>query len=621
MEKKRFLLVLPPIPGYEAREEFCMPIGPAYINGALRNAGFQVDGINLLFEDGDPWEALRKKICDWEPDVLLCGGLTSEYQMLKRVFQVARETRKELILVGGGGGFTAEPVLFSEMTGVDYAVIGEGEDTECELAAALEQGLDVSGIQGLVYKNQAGHYIKNPDRPNIRDLDRIPFPSYEGLGMEKYLAEQNVEGWYNYYTYYSDELRLMPMLTSRSCPYQCSFCFHPMGKGYRFRSLDNFFEELDLWIEKYQINGVALLDECFSIDRKRVLEFCRRIKPYHIAWACQMRAETYTDEVIRAMKDSGCIGACFGIESMSVSVLENMQKHLTKEAIEHALKMTYKYRIGCSGNLIFGAETENLETMKESLGWCETHTRENHTQPIRNFGYIQTYPGSRYYDHAVANGKIPDKRAYIEAGKWNLNITGETDACYELMGDIARLKFHETINRGEVIRVEEQENPEYMKLTVRCSYCGEETTYGNIRKKRLRKGRLRRLGCRNCHILSDYVFDDARYRVERYKTVPWALGEWDPGDLDGYLEKKGYSGIGIIGKNSFARLFVEKLKEGRVVYWIDRKEADSMLPKADAWIIADIVHMADIKERIADSAKVILSLEEILEGAGKFYDG
>ena len=78
---------------------------------------------------------------------------------------------------------------------------------------------------------------------------------------------------------------------------------------------------MDVWVDKYHINGIALVDECFSIDKKRVIEFCERIEPYHLAWACQMRAETYTDDVLYAMKKSGCIGACFGIESMSETVL------------------------------------------------------------------------------------------------------------------------------------------------------------------------------------------------------------------------------------------------------------------------------------------------------------
>ena len=95
-----------------------------------------------------------------------------------------------------------------------------------------------------------------------------------------------------------------------------------------------FFEELDMWIEKYHINGIALVDECFSMDPDTVIEFSHRIKPYHIAWACQMRAEIYNYEMMKAMKESGCIGACFGIESMSQAVLDNMQKHLKQETIE-----------------------------------------------------------------------------------------------------------------------------------------------------------------------------------------------------------------------------------------------------------------------------------------------
>lgn len=635
----RYLLVIQTIPEYDERDDFCMPIGIAYVNGAMRAAGYDVEGFNMMFADKEPYQQLQEIIKEKKIDVLLCGGLTSEYQILKLVYETAKKANPDIILVGGGGGFTSEPVLFSRMTGVDYAVIGEGEITNCELCEVIEGRKTASEVKGIVYRTKEGEYVATELREPVGDVDSLPFPSYEGLNMEAYLERQEVEGWYNYYGYYHDNPRLMPMMLSRSCPYRCSFCFHPMGNKYRGRSLDNFFKELDMWILKYQINGIALVDECFSMNQEKVLEFCRRIKPYNLSWACQMRAETYTDTMIEAMKDAGCVGACFGIESMSDIVLENMQKYLKRETIEKALQTAYKYQVGCSGNLIFGAETENFATMRESLSWCQQHTDQYGTQPITNFGYIQTYPGSRYFQHACENGRIPDKETFIENGEWNLNITEMSDEDYQAIGEIARLKYSETANRGTVIKVEDQ-SEKYVTLTARCFRCGKETTYRNIKKKTVEKGRIRRLGCRHCNQLNEYVFKEEKYPVLKFASIPWMLQEErDAQAVAAYFENHGLHKIGIFGRNVFTLYLLKDLKAAgskiEVSFISDKHRKKDALefevpvlgdndpwPETDAIILTDVRHEHKYRMGLESKSGVpVISLETILEETGKFHGG
>lgn len=159
----KYLLVAQSLKKYSEMLEYCMPLGIAYVNGAMRAAGFDVEAMNMLFEE-DPMRALEERIRTNHIDVLMCGGLTSEYNLLKQIYDFARCINPNIIIVGGGGGFTAEPILFSELTGVDYAVIGEGEITNCELAYALDHNLPTESIQGLVYKTSQG-YQQTLDRP------------------------------------------------------------------------------------------------------------------------------------------------------------------------------------------------------------------------------------------------------------------------------------------------------------------------------------------------------------------------------------------------------------------------------------------------------------------------
>ena len=546
----KYLLVAQSLRKYSELVEYCMPIGIAYINGALRARGFDVDAINMLFEN-DPLQAVYERIRTKHIDVLMCGGLTSEFQLLRQIYLTARKANPDIIIVGGGGGFSSEPIVFSELTEVDYAVIGEGEITNCELADALDHGRDVSDIKGLVYRTERG-YRQTAPRPYVRELDSLPFPSYEGLGMDQYLDHQRVDGWYNYYAYYSDTPRLMPMLMARSCPYMCSFCYHPIGRAYRMRSLDNFFAELELWIEKYHINGVALLDECFSINPERVIEFCNRIAKYHIAWACQMRADTYTPEMLKAMKFSGCIGACFGIESMSDVVLKNMNKQLDLKTIERALVMTYEYQIGCTGNLIFGSEAESLTTVAESLKWHYKHAQKYRNRPVRQFSYVQTYPGSIFYNNACEHGLIRDRAEYIREGNWDLNITSLSQENYEAIGDIIRLCRRENYNRGEIIDITYTSETR-ATFTFRCAWCGQVNTYKGMNRARFEEGKIKRLGCRHCNMLGDYVLDTISFMYDEYIAIPWLLDIIQIEPMPDYFSQRGWKNVGICGMNAFAK--------------------------------------------------------------------
>ena len=630
-----YLLVAQSLKIYTELNEYCMPMGIAYINGAMRKKGFHVDAINMLFEK-DSVAALKKKIKEKNIDVLMCGGLTSEYKELKRLYVAAREANPEIIIIGGGGGFTSEPILFSEMTGVDYAVIGEGEITNCELAAALESGDDVSKIDGIVFHDNTGYHMTVP-RAIIENPDTIPFPSYEGLSMDLYLEHQNVDGWYNYYTYYSDEPRMMPMLMARSCPFQCSFCFHPIGRKYRARSLDNFFEELELWIKEYNINGIALIDECFSIDKKRVLEFCHRIKPYNLKWACQMRAETYTDELLSAMKDSGCIGACFGIESMSEAVLENMNKKMKLETIENALSLTYKYRLGCTGNLIFGSEAETFETMAESLEWHRLHARKYHNRPVRHFFYVQTYPGSIFYDHAVSRGLITDKREFIESENWNLNITNMCQEDYDAMGDVICLCRLENYNIGKIIETKYLDE-QTAELTTMCPYCGHTNVYRKFNRKKLNSGKIEQIGCRNCNMMIDYILKPEKYIYDEYISIPWFFDRHRIEIPADFFVSRSWKRIGIWGMNAFAKKIISCLKnipETEVVYIYDQRimmnidyygvskyDCTDCLPQVDFIINADMTHRYETQSTIIEHTDTpAVYLETLLRFfAGKSVD-
>lgn len=594
-----------------------MPLGLPYINGAMRAKGFDVEAINLQYVGSAPMDVLKDVICSRKIDAVLCGGLTIEFSMIKAVFDAAREANPHIITIGGGGGFSSEPILFSEMTGVDYAVIGEGEITDCELAYALDHNLSTDNIKGLVVK-KAGGYIYTGPREQIKDLDSIPFPSYEGLDLERYLDEQTTDGWYHMFAAFTDNPRIMPILLSRSCPFLCTFCYHPIGREYRSRSMDSFFAELDFYIEKYKVNAIALVDECFNIKPERVAEFCRRIKPYGIFWGCQMRVETYSESLVRLMVDAGCVSACFGLENISQVVLDDMNKRATAAQMKAALEIAYQNGGGVVSNILFGAEAETKDTIRETVTWVE----ENRKYTINDFVMIGAYPGSGYYEHAIKRGIIKDKRKFIEDGCPTINLTQLSENEFQALVMYSNLKRLEIRNKGTVIQIRGND------AVLKCAHCGHENCYRGISTYAFEQGVLRTMQCRKCHNYSDYILDTEKVKEK------WNLAEWIYDLLVGnsnnrlakWVIENEVKTAAVYGMHAGGFAIKELIKLGvNVAYGIDRKSwkyHDACIPvyglehefdKVDAIIVAPVLHYDEILPVMKSRTNLkIVSLEEIV---------
>ena len=159
------------------------------------------------------------------------------------------------------------PILSLKLGNFDFAVISEGELTIIELTDKLEgkNNLDLDQIQGLAFKKDS-EIIITPPRPLIENLDSLPFPARHLLPMEKY------------FDVFSRQKHFATIIATRGCPFNCTFCYHTLGEKYRIRSIDNVMKEIKIAIEKYNINCLEIYDDLFSVDKKRIYEFCDKIK-------------------------------------------------------------------------------------------------------------------------------------------------------------------------------------------------------------------------------------------------------------------------------------------------------------------------------------------------------
>lgn len=472
VNKKLNYLVVMPRHVQNIGDGYSFPLGIPYISSSMKFTGHKVFTLNLNHREGNVLDILKKEIEENKIDVIATGGQSFQYVPIKEVLKATKEINNRIITIVGGGIITSDPETAMEaLEYVDYGVIGEGEITICELCNALENNGIFSEIDGLIYKNSNG-YEKTAPRQEIIDIDSIPWPDYDGFEFEKYLLTSPGQSGLNLEN-------TVFMITSRSCPYNCTFCFHTVGRRYRQRSLDKFFEELDYMTSRYKINYICIADELFSGNPEHVKEFCKRIKPYNIKWWAQFRVDhiTKNPELIPMLKDAGCDIMSFGLESADNRILKSMKKNTTIEQSEKALKLVYDAGISLEGAFIFGDIEETWETANNTLNWWR-----NHPEYKINLNLITVYPGTHLYNYACEKGLIKDKIQFLKEGCPQVNVSKLTDEhfailTWEIME--APMILAKSLSDIEAKIVDSKTGR--IDLTATCSVCKEKNQWENVK--------------------------------------------------------------------------------------------------------------------------------------------
>jgi radical SAM superfamily enzyme YgiQ (UPF0313 family) len=411
-------------------EGYNFPLGITYISAVMKEAGFNVFTLNLNHIKGKIEEIINSEVAKNKIDILMTGGLSFQYNSLKNIVDYIHDNHPQVKIIIGGGIITADPE--TSMTALEYAdigVIGEGEITVVELCNALQEYSWVEGtlseISGIVYMNN-GNWIRTKAREEIKNLDSLPFPDYDGFELNKYLELSPVS--INNVT----KNRAFFIISSRSCPYQCTFCFHTMGKMYRQRSMNNVTREIEILIEKYRVTHITMSDELFARKKERVQIIEDISKKFSITWAASFRVDDIDVNLIEILKHGNCISMNFGLESASNKILKSMCKHITIEQIEKSLKLAYNANLPINGNFIFGDIEETVETAIITLDWWEQHRDYN-----IGLNFINVYPGTYLYKYALQNGIIKDAIQFLKDGCPQINVSKLSD--YDLSYIVKRI--------------------------------------------------------------------------------------------------------------------------------------------------------------------------------------
>jgi radical SAM superfamily enzyme YgiQ (UPF0313 family) len=462
-----------------------IPVGLAYISAFLKKSGHEIQFLNLNHIDGIVEEIIKDRLSKESFDFVITGGISPFYPEVRSCVESARKYSPNTRIIVGGGLISSQPEIMFNLLQPDYGVIGEGELTIKELFECLENKGDINTVHGLIFRDSEGHIIVTKPRDSIDDLDSLPWPDYDGLGFDEYL-EHMLPGHVYYYSIF-DNPRVYPVIASRSCPFACTFCFHPLGKKFRKRSIENIMAELEYAVKRYKINIIGFYDELFANDKQRVYDFSTSLTkflktvPWEVKWHCQMRVDHLDEEMITLLENSGCYFLSLGLESYSSPVLESMNKKITPAQIDNAIRLCACHNMAITGNFICGDPAETIETYREAIKYLKEN--EDILKNQVSMGLINLFQGAPIYKRALEKGIIKDEIAFINEraakGILPLNFTDKmTDEEFQLMQEdiddamLVSRRYSEPLLDKEINGVRE--------VHIKCPYCKNISVYRNV---------------------------------------------------------------------------------------------------------------------------------------------
>lgn len=378
------------------QEDNQFPLGIGYMTAMLKRKNVDVDVYcqDVFHHTNEELAELLKRN---EYGLICVGFMAARFQeTIIDLCSVINTYKKDAWLVLGGHGPSPIPEYVLKKTNADIVVIGEGEKTIVELLEHKLNGLDCNDMKGIAFR-ESENILINERRKPIKNLDSIPFPEWSLFPMDIYSTCLQIFG--------MDRTdKAFPIITSRGCVNKCNFCYR-MEKGIRFRSVKNVVDEMKYLNENYAINYFVMDDELFVSKKERVYEFKHLLEQndLKIKYSCNARVDIFDEEIVDALKESGCKFVNFGMESSDQNVLNLMNKNTTVEQNIKAADITKKAGIGVGLNFIWGNIGDTEESLKNNVRLIKKYNTYNQLRTIRP---VTPYPGCDLYYEAINRGLL-----------------------------------------------------------------------------------------------------------------------------------------------------------------------------------------------------------------------
>jgi len=420
------LLINPPS---EAKNPI-MPLGLAYLAAAIEASNIHVEVIDAWVEDLS-FDDLGREVGKHSVDFVGLTMMSPTYAAAMRTVDIVSQNSDAKIIVGGPHPSAMPEQCLEDNPNIDFVAIGEGENILIELVSTLSQnGKDFSTIRGLAYRDN-NRIINSGHSERIKNLDDLPFPAYHLFPVNKYKTHPP----------YGKKHPYMTLITSRGCPFQCTYCSKSVfGHKYRVMSPSRVIDEIKYIINAFGIKEIHFYDDDFTINMRRAEEICDLFiqEKISISWSCTTRVDLVDENLLKKMKRAGCWLISYGVETADPQILKTIKKAYTIEDVKNAFFLTKRVGIRTIAYLMVGLPGETKETLKKTIDFSLQLDPD-----FVSWGITALYPGSALYS-AAQNGKLGDIdiRYTYEERSWH--------ASGSPYGDGYAIIYEDSLSRNEL---------------------------------------------------------------------------------------------------------------------------------------------------------------------------
>jgi len=385
--RQEVVLVVPPSPQIPTPGREFLITGPfegfTYIATLIKKMGYHLKVIDCRLKD-DPIQLVLENIRG--ADLVGISAYCDSFSFLQEATRLIKEKYPEKFIFLGGPLVTSLPEIILNHTCVDCAILGEGELTLIEFLSTYfsGQGIDFGKIKGIAYK-KGGMVRINPARPQIKNLDNLPlldytiWPNYESIAKNGQIL----------------------ISSTRGCIQECSFCFKTIPR-LRLKSIERFEEEVAYLKKTTNFDYTWLNDLTFNVIEERAIKICRILKKYNVRYHCFARVQKVSKDLVRSLKETGCLGIWFGIESYDQAILDINRKNISIDDINSGVQTAIDAGLSVRGLFIIGLYGETEESLRKMVSFIE----KSRFLPLVK--YLVPFPGTSLYKIALETGKIKD---------------------------------------------------------------------------------------------------------------------------------------------------------------------------------------------------------------------
>lgn len=401
-------------------------LGIAYIAAALEQKGHEVFFIDAHTFFYNPKKAAAE-ILKFNPEVI---GFTATSHNRLQAIDLIREVKKinpEVKIMVGGPHFSLTAVnALENVPEIDFIVKREGDITVQELLASGFEQNRLKEILGLIFRNEKGEIVDNPDRPFIKNLDDLPMAAWHIFDLSKYQGT-SVE---------KTRMKTIGVISSRGCPNFCVFCCNAAysRSTLRLRSPKNFVDEVEFLNKKYGYRAFNFWDDTLTIVRSHVEDICNEIlnRKLDIIWYARARVNTVDRPMLDLMKKAGCVRINFGVESGSPKILKLIKKNITLEQVFKAVNDSVAAGMEVTTNFMVNLPYETDEDTQMTIKVIRELSKIPNVSA--SYGFSLAYPKTEMEEIAQKEGYMPKNFS------WNTSYKTKK---YKIIGEDPSLPYME----------------------------------------------------------------------------------------------------------------------------------------------------------------------------------